>query len=70
MALQGAPSVAAVLTANDNPVSVLLQVCIAAYLAVMFHRVYAVSYWYSIVVAALIGWSFFHLVRLSAFFLS
>jgi len=43
MALQGAPSVAAVLTANDNPVSVFLQVCIAAYLAVTFHCVYAVS---------------------------
>jgi len=42
MALQGAPSVAAVLTANDNPVSVFLQVC-AAYLAVTFHCVYAVS---------------------------
>jgi Protein of unknown function (DUF3667) len=64
-----APSIAAVLAANDNPVSIFLQVCIGVYLALMLRRVYAASFWYCIVVALLISWSFFHIVWLYRFFL-
>jgi hypothetical protein len=58
-----------VLASNDNPISILLQICIAVYLALMLRRVYAASQWYCITVAMLIAWSFFHLVWLYRFFL-
>ena len=64
-----APSIAATLAANDNPVSIFLQICIATYLALMLRRVYAASYWYCVTVAVLIAWSFFHIVWLYRFFL-
>lgn len=64
-----APSIAAVLAANDNPVSIFLQVCIAAYLALMLRRVYAASGWYCAGVALLIAWAFFHIVWLYRFLL-
>jgi Protein of unknown function (DUF3667) len=64
-----APSVAAVLGSNDGPVSLFLQVCIAAYLGLMLRRVYAASFWYCVTVALLIAWCFFHIVWLYRFFL-
>ncbi len=64
-----ASSVSAVLAANDNPVSIFLQICIATYLALMLRRVYAASYWYCITVALAIAWSFFHIVWLYRFLL-
>jgi hypothetical protein len=54
-----APSIAALLEANDNPISVFLQICIAVYMALMLRRVYAASYWYCATVAVVISWSFF-----------
>ncbi|HQR10282.1 MAG TPA: DUF3667 domain-containing protein [Casimicrobiaceae bacterium] len=62
-------SVAAFLVANDNPITVFLQVCIAAYLALMLRRVYAANYGYCVAVALMIAWSFFHIVWLYRFFL-
>lgn len=64
-----APSLAVTLAANDNAISILLQITIAVYLALMLRRVYAASYWYCITVAALIALSFFHIVWLYRFFL-
>ena len=65
----GAPSLAAAIAANDNLLSVFLQVCIAVYLALMLRRVYAASYWYCATVALVLAWSFFHIVWLYRFFL-
>ena len=62
-------SVAAFLVANDNPVSIFLQVCIALYLTLMLRRVYAARYWYCALVAVVIAWSFFHIVWLYRFLL-
>lgn len=62
-------SVAAFLVANDNPLSIFLQLCIAVYLTLMFRRVYAASYWYCLAVALAIAWSFFHIVWLYRFLL-
>ena len=64
-----APHLAAVLAANDNAISVFLQITIAVYLALMLRRVYAASYWCCITVAALIALSFFHIVWLYRFLL-
>ncbi len=64
-----ASSATAVIEANDNPISILLQFCIGAYLLFMFRRVYAVSYWYGMIAAALIAWSFFQIVWLYRFLL-
>jgi len=64
-----APSIDAVITANDNPVSIFLQICIATYLAFMLRRVYAASYSYWASVALAIAWSFFHIVWLYRFLL-
>jgi Protein of unknown function (DUF3667) len=64
-----ASSVSAVLSSNDNPVSISLQICIAVYLALMLRRVYAASYWYCAIVALVIAWSFFHIVWLYRFML-
>jgi hypothetical protein len=64
-----APNIAAALEANDNPVSVFLQICIATYLAFMLRRVYAASYWYCATVALVIAWAFFHIVWLYRFLL-
>jgi hypothetical protein len=64
-----APSIAALLEANDNPISVFLQICIAVYMALMLRRVYAASYWYCATVALVISWSFFHIVWLYRFLL-
>jgi lipoprotein signal peptidase len=58
-----------VLASNDNRISIFLQICIAVYLALMLRRVYAARQWYSITVAMLIAWSFFHLVWLYRFLL-
>jgi hypothetical protein len=64
-----APSIGAALAANDYPVSVFLQVCIAAYLTLMLRRVYASGWWYCGAVAVLIAWAFFHIVWLYRFLL-
>jgi hypothetical protein len=64
-----APSIAALLAAYDNPVSVFLQICIAVYMALMLRRVYAASYWYSATVAVVISWSFFLIIWLYRFLL-
>lgn len=64
-----APSIAALLAANDNAASVLLQICIAVYLAIMLRRVYSASYWYCATVAVAIAWSFFHIIWLYRFLL-
>jgi hypothetical protein len=64
-----APGIDAVIAANDNPVSIFLQICIATYLAFMLRRVYAASYWYCATVALVIAWSFFHIVWLYRFLL-
>jgi hypothetical protein len=63
----GEPSIAAVLVAYDNSVSIFLQITIAIYLALMLRRVYRASYWYCALVASFIGWSFFHIVWLFRF---
>jgi hypothetical protein len=65
----GEPSLAAAVAANDNPISVVLQVCIAAYMALMMRRAYAASHWYCIVVALVLAWSFFHIMWLYRFLL-
>jgi len=64
-----APSIAAALASNDDPVSVFLQISVAVYLALMLRRVYAARYWYCVTVAVVIGWSFFHIVWVYRFFL-
>jgi len=64
-----ASSVAAILASNDNPVTLFIQVCVAAYLALMLRRVYAASHWYCAAVALAIAWSFFHIVWLYRFLL-
>lgn len=64
-----APNVAAVLSANDNLISALLQIAIGIYLALMLRRVYRAEAWYCVAVAAVIAWSFFHIVWLYRFFL-
>jgi hypothetical protein len=64
-----APSLAALIAAHDNPISVFLQVCIAVYMALMLRRVYAARSWYCATVAVVIAWSFFHIVWLYRFLL-
>ena len=64
-----APSIEALLVAKDNPISVFLQIVIGVYMAFMFRRVYAASYWYCATVAVVISWSFFHIVWLYRFLL-
>ena len=65
----GAPNTEAVLAANDNLISVVLQITIGAYLAFMLRRVYGAAYWYCVAVAVVIAWSFFHIVWLYRFLL-
>lgn len=65
----GAPSLADALATNDNAITIFLQLCIAAYLALMLRHVYAARRWYCIGVAVLVGWAFFHIVWLYRFFL-
>jgi hypothetical protein len=57
-----------VLTSDAVP-TVYLQLSFAIYLLLMLRRVYAVSYWYSALVAAGIAWSFFFVVWLFRFLL-
>jgi len=54
---------------DDGLVSAVLQVALGVYLFLMFRRCYAVTRWYSTLVAASIAWSFFHIVWLYRFFL-
>lgn len=54
---------------NDGVTSSVLQICFAAYLLVMLRRYYCASWWYSAVTAALIAWSFFHIVWFYRFLL-
>jgi hypothetical protein len=63
------PSVAAVFAANDVPISVFLQICLAAYMTLMLRRVYAASLWICATVALALAWSFFHIVWLYRFLL-
>jgi len=67
--LHGAPTPAAALMGNDLVISTFLQVCLAVYLAFMLRRVYRASNAYCMTVAALIAWSFFHIVWLYRFLL-
>ncbi|HEY3178618.1 MAG TPA: DUF3667 domain-containing protein [Casimicrobiaceae bacterium] len=60
-----APSISALYAKNDNLVSTLLQVCVAAYLIVMLRRAYVAKLWYCVAVSLLVAWSFFHIVWLS-----
>ncbi len=64
-----APSIAALLRTYDGAISIVLQACVALYIALMLRRVYAAKTWYCASVALLIGWSFFHLVWLYRFLL-
>jgi hypothetical protein len=59
---------ASVLTADAIP-TLILQCIFAIYLFMMLRRVYAVSYWYSALVAVGIAWSFFFMVWLYRFLL-
>jgi len=54
---------------NDGISSAVLQVCFALYLYFMLRSSYDASIWYSMVVAATIAWSFFHIVWLYRYFL-
>jgi hypothetical protein len=54
---------------SDAVPTVFLQLSFAIYLLLMLRRVYAVSYWYSALVAAGIAWSFFFIVWLFRFLL-
>ncbi len=49
--------------------TVILQCGFALYLFIMLRRVYAISYWYSALVAGAIAWSFFFLVWIFRFLL-
>lgn len=69
MRWSSAPNMAAVLSANDNLISALLQIAIGIYLALMLRRVYRAESWYCVTVAAVIAWSFFHIVWLYRFLL-
>jgi hypothetical protein len=62
-----APSISALYAKNDNLVSTLLQVCVAAYLIVMLRRAYVAKLWYCVAVSLLVAWSFFHIVWLYRF---
>jgi len=64
-----APSLSALIAANDNPLTIFLQVCIGVYLALMLRRVYKASYWYSATVALVISLLFFQIVWLYRFLL-
>ena len=64
-----APSIAAMVAANDNPITILLQVCIGIYMALMLRRVFAARFWYCSAVALVIAWSFFFIVWLYRFLL-
>lgn len=57
-----AVNISATYAANDNIVSIALQICIGAYLFVMFRRFYAANGWYCVATASVIAWSFFHIV--------
>jgi hypothetical protein len=63
------PSVSAVYAANDNLLSIFLQVCFAAYLFLMLRRAYLATNWYCLLIASIIAWSFFHVVWLYRYFL-
>jgi hypothetical protein len=69
MAWSSGQSIATVLVTYDNAVSIFLQICIAVYLALMLHRVYAASYWVCAAVAVAIAWAFFFIVWLFRFLL-
>ncbi len=60
-------NVSATYATNDNIVSTALQIWIAVYLFAMLRRFYAASRWYCATTAAVIAWSFFHLVWLYRF---
>jgi hypothetical protein len=64
-----APSIAALIAANDNPFTIFLQICIGVYILFMLRRVYAASYWYCATVTVAIAWSFFQIVWLYRFLL-
>lgn len=57
-----AVNIAATYAANDNILSIALQICIGAYLFVMFRRFYTANGWYCTATASVIAWSFFHIV--------
>jgi Protein of unknown function (DUF3667) len=63
------PGLAAALAAHDNLVSVVLQIIIGVYMAVMLRRVYAVNIGWCVAASTLIAWSFFHIVWLYRFLL-
>jgi hypothetical protein len=63
------PSFAVLLADYDNSISVLIQIGIAMYMALMMRRVYAASRWYCAAVALVISWSFFHIVWFYRFLL-
>jgi len=65
----GAPNIAAVYAANDFALSLILQVCVAAYLYVMLRRVYRANRGYCAAIALAIAWSLFHVVWLYRFVL-
>lgn len=56
------------LTADSIPTLIIQFVC-ATYLYVMFRQFYQVTRWYGAVLAAVVAWSFFHLVWIFRFFL-
>jgi hypothetical protein len=62
-------NMSAAFVTNDGVTSTVLQLCFAAYMLVMLHRYYGASWWYSGVTAALIAWSFFHIVWFYRFLL-
>jgi Protein of unknown function (DUF3667) len=61
--------ISAAYVTNDGITSSALQVCFGAYLFVMLRQCYCASRWYCGVTAALIAWSFFHIVWLYRFVL-
>ena len=55
--------------AGEVPLTVFLQIVIGGNLALMLRHVYGARLWYCVIVAILIGWSFFHIVWLYRFLL-
>jgi Protein of unknown function (DUF3667) len=60
---------AAAYVTNDAVTSTVLQICFGAYLFMMLRRCYGASRWYCGATAAVVAWSFFHIVWLYRFFL-
>jgi hypothetical protein len=62
-------NISAAYITNDAIVSSALQLCFGAYLFVMLRQSYRASRWYCGATAAIVAWSFFHIVWLYRFFL-